>query len=200
MTGQNAMANIKAGGLDAELCLDPKMISFGQGTMKLEQKVSQLFETSREPIYRYLAATFVSPAEAEEITQEVFLKLYQYLYQGKKINNIRAWLFRVAHNLAVDYLKDKSNLLAVSSASWDELCHVLQDSAPNPEQVFLQQEKYKQLHEAIESLSPQQWRCLHLRAEGFRYREIAEILDIHVSSVYEYVQRSIKILEAQIDV
>jgi len=50
----------------------------------------------------------------------------------------------------------------------------------------------EQLRLAIGSLSPQQRSCLHLRAEGFRYREIAGILGINPSTVGEFLQRAVK--------
>ena len=54
------------------------------------------------------------------------------------------------------------------------------------------------LRTAIENLSPQQRSCLHLRAEGFRYREIAGILGINPSTVGEFLQRAVKRLRKAI--
>ncbi|MGH9900086.1 MAG: RNA polymerase sigma factor, partial [Pyrinomonadaceae bacterium] len=57
--------------------IDSTLPGLRLGTVKLEQKVGQLFERLRDPIYRYLVTTFGNPAEAEEITQEAFLRLYR---------------------------------------------------------------------------------------------------------------------------
>ncbi len=50
-------------------------------------------------------------------------------------------------------------------------------------------------HEAVENLSPQQQQCLYLRAEGFRYKEIAAIMEISDSSVSEFLRRAISRLK-----
>lgn len=47
------------------------------------------------------------------------------------------------------------------------------------------------MHRAVEGLSKQQRQCLHLRAEGFRYREIGEVLGIRISTVNEFVKRAV---------
>jgi DNA-directed RNA polymerase specialized sigma24 family protein len=84
-----------------------------QRTLTLEEKVSQLFELLRDPIYLYLIAVLGNPAEAEDVTQEVFLELYRALHRGRVINNVRLWLFRVAHNVAFKDFGNKQ-LLATS--------------------------------------------------------------------------------------
>jgi len=53
-------------------------------------------------------------------------------------------------------------------------------------------EKFERLHAAMARLSPQELQCLHLRAEGFRYREIAEILGIATKTAAEFLRRGIK--------
>jgi RNA polymerase sigma-70 factor (ECF subfamily) len=179
-------------GLGVEYCLDPALIGLKQGTVTLEQKVTQLFETLRDPVYRYLVVSFDNPAEAEEITQEAFFRLYRQLRSGQTVENARAWVFRVAHNLAVDRLRDSDKITLIDSTTWDEIAESRQDTALNPEQRLLQLEKFERLHGAMGLLSHQQRQCLQLRAEGFRYREIAEILGIDISSVYEFLRRAIK--------
>lgn len=199
MARHSIRAKIESG-TEVEVCLDSALLlDLKYRTLKLEQKVTQLFETLREPVYRYLVATFSNPAEAEEITQEAFLRLYRHLHSGQAINDVRSWIFRVAHNLAVDALKNNKHFTPNDPAAWNEICQLIVDPSLDPEQVVLQREKYERLHAALNQLSPQQRQCLHLRAEGFRYREIAEILEIDISSVVEFLRRGIKRLIAQIN-
>lgn len=159
----------------------------------IEEKVTQLYETLRMPVCRYLIAVLGSASEAEELAQEAFLKLYLQLERdSRSINDVRAWIFRVAHNLAVDRLKGGGRETRLDYKSWDEICCLLPDAALNPEQKLLENERFARLHRAVAQLSPQQRQCLLLRAEGFRYREIAEILNINISSVAEFIRRAIK--------
>src|ERR1700736_1847853 len=64
----------------------------------LHDQVEKAFEDARDDVYRYLLTLGLWPPQAQEATQDVFLKLYVALRQGEKILNIRAWIFRVAHN------------------------------------------------------------------------------------------------------
>lgn len=189
-------AGIKVG-TDAELCLDSDLLGILQGTVKLEQKVTQFFEVLRDPVYHYLLAVFGNSAEAEDITQDAFLQLYRALQGGQAIENVRCWLFRVAHNLAINQKKHNQFLNPLDARSWDELRQLLRDPGLNPEQRILQQEKFEQLHATLGRLSLQERQCLHLRAEGFRYREIGEVLGIDTKSVAEYLRRGIKKLMRQ---
>src|SRR5689334_4041284 len=66
--------------------------------MTLQDQVAQLFQEARDDVYRYLLSLGLYPPQAQEATQEVFLRLYATLKKGEQIQNPRAWIFRVAHN------------------------------------------------------------------------------------------------------
>ncbi len=186
-------------GIESELCLGSDLLDKIQKSVKIEQKVAQLFESLREPVYHYLMAVFGNAAEAEDITQETFLQLYRSLDGGVVIENARPWIFRVAHNLAINVRKHNQFFNPLDDRTWDDIALSLPDNALNPEQSLLQQEKYTRLHAAIGRLTLPERQCLHLRAEGFRYREIAEILGVATPTVGEYLRRGIKKLMVQND-
>ena len=163
----------------------------------LEQHVTQLFETLRMPVYQYLVAVFGNAAEAEDLTQDAFLQLYKALQGGQTIRNVRFWVFRVAHNLAINRRKHDQFIAPLSADSWDELERLLPDSGLNPEQIILHREKFERLFNGLKRLSIQERQALYLRAEGFKYREIAEIMNIAAPTVGEYLQRAIKKLTGQ---
>ena len=66
--------------------------------MTLQDQVAQLFQETRDDVYRYLLSLGLYPPQAQEGAQEVFLRLYVTLKKGENIQNPRAWIFRVAHN------------------------------------------------------------------------------------------------------
>ena len=70
-----------------------------QTRVSLQNDVVQLFEEMRESVYRYVLSLGLYPPQAQEATQEVFLRRYAALKQDKPIQNRRAWVVRVAHNL-----------------------------------------------------------------------------------------------------
>jgi len=174
------------------VCIDSKVIGLMQRTLTLEEKVGQLFEMLRDPIYLYLITVLGNQAEAEDVAQEVFLELYRTLHRGRVINNVRFWLFRVAHNLAFKRREKKQRDENMDTRTWDELRERLPDPGLNPEQRVLQMERFERLHSAMAWLSPQEVQCLHLRAEGFRYREIGEILHINEKTAAEFLRRGIR--------
>ena len=186
-------------GPKGEVCVDSTVLGLMQRTVTLEEKVSQLFELLRDPVFLYLMAVLGNPSEAEDITQETFLRLYRTLHRGQVINNVRFWLFRVAHNLAFDQREKDRRYADVDTRTWEDLRQLLTEPGLNPEQRVLQMEKFERLHAAMAKLSPQELQCLHLRAEGFRYREIGEILGIGTKTAAEFLRRGIKKLMREND-
>jgi RNA polymerase sigma-70 factor (ECF subfamily) len=179
-------------GPKGDVCIDSAVLGLMQRTLSLEEKVAQLFELLRDPVYLYLKAVIGDAEEAQDITQETFLRLYRELHRGKAINNIRFWIFRVAHNLAFKERERTDRYKPADTKSWDELMRLLPDPGLNPEQRVLQKETFERLHAAMGWLSQQELQCLHLRAEGFRYREIGEILGINTKTAAEFLRRGIK--------
>ncbi len=153
----------------------------------VEEQVAQFFEQTRGDVYRYLMTLGLDPGRAQEAVQEVFLRLYQALKKKDDIDNRRAWVFRVAHNLGLR-TRSRDSLMRPYDA---EQALQIADPQSNPEKDAIERQRAIQLRRAVESLSPQQRQCLYLRAEGFRYREIAEILGISDSSVGEFLRRAI---------
>lgn len=159
--------------------------------LKLKNQVILLFDELREPVYRYVLCLSMHPPQAEEITQETFLRLYRHLYAGGKGENLRGWVFRVAHNLSINELKRQKYTTGISPELWAEVSRSRADPSPTPEEILLRKERMVRVHTAISLLSEQQKQCLFLRAEGLRYREIAEILGVTISTVTESLRRAI---------
>ena len=157
---------------------------------KQEQQVIRVYEESREDVYRYLLTLGLPAPQAQEATQEAFLRLYVMARRGEAIQNMRAWVFRVAHNHAVDLLARER-----SKPFEPELETILRDARPGVELELIERERMEQLGKTWMTLSPQQRQCLHLRAEGLVYREIAETMQISISSVREFLARAIARLQ-----
>lgn len=152
-----------------------------------ESQVTRLYEEARHDVYRYLLTLGLAPPQAQEAVQEVFLRLYADLQKGKRIDNARGWIFRVAHNYGVT-VRGREGILRQFDP---ELETRLLDKSDNPEQALLDRERRLRFQHAVDALSDQQRNCLYLRAEGFRYREIAAILGISDSTVSEFLRRAI---------
>ncbi len=158
-----------------------------RASLALQDQVAQLFLEARDDVYRYLLSLGLYPPQAQEGAQEVFLRLYATLKKGENIQNPRAWIFRVAHNLGLK-IRAQQN----SQAPFDaDLESQLAGPAANPEQSLLEREQVSRFHNAIQNLSEQQRRCLFLRLEGLRYPEIGSALGISASAVGEFLRRAI---------
>jgi RNA polymerase sigma-70 factor, ECF subfamily len=176
-----------------DLCVPSTILAQeGQRTLKLEERITQMFDELQEPVYRYLLCLSASPNEADEIIQETFLRLYRHLNAGGREDNLRGWVFRVAHNISINELKRRKRLLSFAPEEMAKLRVSAADPAPGPEELLLRREKTARVDAAISALPEQQKQCLYLRAEGFRYREIAEILEVTISTVAESLRRAIK--------
>ena len=164
-----------------------------QTTPTVEDKVKQHFEQMREPLARYLTSTFGGErAQAEEITQDAFLQLYTYMARGHVIENVRAWTYRVAHNMAIKSLKRQNFLAPLDDEEWEDLQHSLAGNELNPEQSLLQKERLNRLRIAVGRLTPVERECLNLRTKGFRYKEIGAIVDITPRTVASTLYRVIE--------
>jgi RNA polymerase sigma-70 factor, ECF subfamily len=182
----------------------PQLVSGGSGlltdrnghsTLMHEERFVKLFDELRIPLSRYLRRIGLSREEAEEIVQDVFLCLFKHLSKKGGEENLPGWVFRVAHNLAVNQYKHQRCLSHLSQQEWVKLSEMLIDKAPNPEQRLIGQDKIAEFGRAICVLSHRQLECFFLRMKGYRYREIAEILGITVTTVAETLHRAIKKLQ-----
>jgi RNA polymerase sigma-70 factor, ECF subfamily len=161
-----------------------------------DEVVTRLFEDARDDVYRYLLVLGLPPEKAQEATQDVFLKLYVVLLKGVRIHSLRGWIFRVAHNHGLTVRGRESAEVPLDP----ELENQILDEHANPERDLLDRERRMQFDTAVRGLSEQQQNCLYLRAEGFRYREIASILGVSDSTVGEFLGRAIARLRKAVHV
>ena len=153
----------------------------------LQDRVSRLFEEARDDVYRYLLTLGLYPPQAQETAQEVFLRLYATLRKGEEIQNPRAWIFRVAHNLG---LKIRARQHSEEPLNPESSAVPYARHAETPESDLLERERMMRFHAAVQGLSEQQRRCLFLRLEGLRYPEIGSTLGISASAVGEFLRRA----------
>ena len=147
-----------------------------------------MYRELRKPLLRYLVCLGLSADEAQDVVQDVFLRLHCHLASGGSQENIRSWLYRVAHNQA----RNRQNRYDRRfGAPLEAGINAVLDDA-TPERVALEKEKFRRLEEAIRRLTVSERECLLLRAGGLRYREIGEVLGIPTSTVGDTVDRAIK--------
>ena len=179
MNGDSARLTLSLPGLAADSC-----------------EATTLYRELRKPLLRYLVCMGLSGDEAQDVVQDVFVSLQQHLAAGGAQDNIRGWLFRVAHNQARN--RQTSYHRRFGEPLDGETDTVVDESTP--EKAVLQKEKFQQLGRALRELTPSERECLLLRAGGLRYREIGEVLSIPTSTVGDTVERAIKKLAEKCNV
>ena len=170
-------------------------IRIGQPSRRsaVEEEVIQLFDQFRNRLLHYLLSFSLTVADAEDVLQETFLALFQHLRQGRSREHIAGWLFRVAHNLALKHHRSrresKNSPEGLVASANTVVC-----PAPNPEDRLMNAQAHERIAAVLQALPEQNRWCLHLRAEGLRYREIAEVLNISLGSVAASLERSVTLL------
>jgi len=162
--------------------------------MSADELVLSHYDAEHRSLRRYLAYLGVADANAQEIVQETFLKLHVHLLGKGNRQNLKGWLYRVAHNLAKGQQSSswhrRTDSMDAPRGSVPERSH-----PETPESLLLSRERDQRFRQAMERLSSAQRACLALRAEGFKYREIAEVLELSPSTVGENIQRALENLK-----
>jgi RNA polymerase sigma-70 factor, ECF subfamily len=159
-------------------------------------EATTLYRELRKPLLRYLVSLGLSSDEAQDVVQDAFVSLQRHLAVGGSQENIRSWVFRVAHNRARN--RQNSYHRRFGEPLDAEVDSISDDATP--ERTVLRKEKFQQLRKAILLLTQSERECLLLRAGGLRYREIGDVLGIATSTVGETVERAVKKLAEKCNV
>jgi RNA polymerase sigma-70 factor (ECF subfamily) len=158
------------------------------------EEVIALFGSLRRPLMRYTLTLGLAVCDGEEIIQETFLALFKHLKSGKSRENLPGWVFRVCHNLSLKQI-EKTRVSQTGIVDEIDWLNQLANNLPNPEEQLLQTQRHNRLQSVLRALPEQDRCCIALRAEGLRYREIAEILGISLGSVAASLTRSLSKFE-----
>ncbi len=157
---------------------------------EIEREVMELFDQFRDPLLRYALSFGIPVHDAEEVIQEVFLSLFRHLQLRRSRKNLRGWLFRVTHNLALKqlYANQRSRAKTTSDRT---IAEEQLDPSPDPEEQLSSLQRRYRLLAVVRALPQADQGCLRLRAEGLRYREIAAVLGMSLGAVSISLTRSL---------
>ena len=144
--------------------------------------------------------------DAQDISQEAFVKAYQSLHTFKPELSFKAWLLRITHNLAVDQLRARSRKPSVSmeqtvrsgrhADEGESLPREWKDSSPDPRQLLIQKEKQDYLSKLIQSLPDNYRTVIVLRhQEQLSIEEIAQTLSLPEGTVKIHLFRARQLLK-----
>lgn len=176
-----------------------------------EKSLEVLIKRYLKPIYSFTFRFVENSQEAEDITQEVFVKVWRNLkkpvpyriYSGAgfdpKKGKFKTWIFSIAKNTCLDFLK-KKRAIPFSEFENDEgenkITETLADFSPLPQEILEKAETAQTLQVALEKLSPKYRMVLFLRYnDHFTFREISEILEESINTIKSRHRRGIIFLK-----
>jgi RNA polymerase sigma-70 factor (ECF subfamily) len=150
-----------------------------------------LYERYLDEIYRFVYISVRDRWEAEDITENAFIKSWEQLpiiyTKDSQINNYRAWLYRIARNLVIDFFRSKKPVVLEDLPS-DET---------SPEKIYAENTLSDQLMKAIMQLEPNYRQIIVLRfINQISHKEAAQIMQLGYNNVRVIQHRALKRLRA----
>lgn len=164
-----------------------------------EKSLEILIRHYLKPIYNFVFRYIGNQPEAEDITQEVFVKVWKNLRKFNRNKSFKTWIFHIAKNTTIDFLRKKKTI-PFSEFENEEgenaLTKTLVDYRPLPNELLERADITKTLNVAINKLSAPYRMVLFLRYnDHFNFREIAEILDESINTVKSRHRRGLVLLK-----
>jgi RNA polymerase sigma-70 factor (ECF subfamily) len=159
------------------------------------QALAEIYGRYAEPVYRYLYRYLGDAVQAEDLTSEVFVKLLQVLgTQRAPRDNLQGWLYRVAHNQAMDWFRHQGR----NSTEPLEEQIPAQNGSPS---VLLEEHQARQhLRSALRQLTQDQQQVILLRfGEGLRITEVGRLMGKSEGAVKILQHRAVKRLRRLLD-
>lgn len=162
----------------------------------------QTYDEYHKLVYHIAFQYLQNQEEAEEITQDVFVKIYQSVDQFKGESTLKTWIYRISINHSLDYLKYKSSKkrwFMFGTKSQSELEYQSISCADQPDTPLLEQEKTAILYREINELPTNQKTAFILaKIEGLTQAEIATIMQLSTSAVEGLLFRAKKTLQLKL--
>jgi RNA polymerase sigma-70 factor (ECF subfamily) len=147
-----------------------------------------LYQRHSREVWALAYARWMNADTALDITQEAFLRLWKQWREGEAILNPRAWLLRVARNLAEDYAK---SAFRRNGTHPPQTMNGVRSHDPLPVENLEREETFTQLRGELEQLSPADREILTLRyALDYNANQIAELLGVHATAVHMRLSRA----------
>lgn len=149
---------------------------------------------AKDKLYRFALCIVGNTSEAEDIVQEVFLRVWEQRDSTKNIENIDAWCMRMVKNLSIDKMRAKSK----QNVALDTQLPTV-DQQANPHQKTEISDTIRHIETFIQMLPEKQRMVIQLRdIEGMTYQEIALILDISIDQVKVNLHRARRKIRQQL--
>jgi RNA polymerase sigma-70 factor (ECF subfamily) len=164
-----------------------------------------LVQKYRRPMVSFMYRMAHNAAVAEDLAQEVFLRVYRSRQNYEASAKFTTWLYRIASNLAVNHARDNRHQRPENTVSLDEpdqetgLTMDLPDSSLTAEEAIVRRERLAAIRQRVEALPERQKMALIMhKYQQMDYREIAEVLKLSESAVKSLLFRAYETLRVQL--
>ncbi|WP_052272983.1 RNA polymerase sigma-70 factor [Flavihumibacter solisilvae] len=147
-----------------------------------EASFRQLYHAFYSRLVQFSAAITRNTESAEEIVEDVFVKIWQQKEKFGEVRSLRVYLYTAVKNGSLNYVSTAARRNI--TAPFDEIDIQIAEETVLPDQIMITAEMFARLHTAVESLPP---RCKMIfkliREDGLKYKEVGEILNISVNTI-----------------
>ena len=161
-----------------------------------------LLERHRTPVIHFLYRMVQNQSVAEELAQEVFLRVYRSRANYEPTAKFTTWLFRIASHLALNWIRDRRHERGQESLdqeSQDGMVRQVSDHGPTAEQSLVRESKFEEIRRAIQSLPEKQKAAVLMhKYEEMEYSQIAAVLECSESAVKSLLFRAYESLRARL--
>ncbi|MFC4323065.1 RNA polymerase sigma factor [Litchfieldia salsa] len=160
----------------------------------IENEIEEWYTQYHQTIFKYVLLMVKDYQQAEDLTHETFVKAFKYHHTFKRDSTVKTWLFTIAHNLTIDYLRKKKTIRL-----FKQIFNSREDSAPLPDQIVQLNESVVELYKALGGLKNPYREVIILRKiKGFSISETSKILNWSEGKVKATLFRALPALEEQL--
>jgi RNA polymerase sigma-70 factor (ECF subfamily) len=165
-----------------------------------------LLRRHRTPLLNYFSRMVQDPALAEDLAQELFLRVYQARERYQPEAMFTTWLYRIATNLALNAIRDRKPAEVAAEHAGEDLrdgepwVARWPDPRPTVEQRLIQADRERMVRNAVEALPEKQRAAVILhKYQEVDYRQIARILEVSESAVKSLLFRAYETLRVRLE-
>ncbi|AOM84579.1 RNA polymerase sigma factor [Salisediminibacterium beveridgei] len=164
-----------------------------------ERAFEELHRRHVNDVYRYLYMEVANRQDAEELLQDVFVKMVRNLAGFSRKSSFRTWLFAIVRNAVIDYYRGR-NRRDKEEVTEDDTLERMAPNTSSAEQEATRREKLESVSDAFNELPEKQQEILYLRfMEGFSLKETARITGKSVMAVKSLQKRAQEKMGEQVD-
>ncbi len=166
------------------------------------QSFALLLAKHRAPVIHFLYRMIQNQAVAEELAQEVFLRVYRSRASYEPTAKFTTWLFRIASHVALNHIRDgkhERNQESLDQESDEGMSRQVASEAPTVEQRMVREAKFEEIRQAIELLPAKQRAAVLMhKYQEMEYSQIAAALECSESAVKSLLFRAYETLRAKL--